>query len=67
MQSLSDLTEALLAAAKKSGADAADALATDGRSLSIDVRNGALEHAERAEGVEIGLRVFVGQIGRAHV
>ncbi|MEO1536857.1 MAG: TldD/PmbA family protein [Pseudomonadota bacterium] len=61
MQSLSDLTEALLAAAKKSGADAADALATDGRSLSIDVRNGALEHAERAEGVEIGLRVFVGQ------
>lgn len=61
MQNLSDLTEALLAAAKKAGADAADAIATDGQSLSIDVRNGALEHAERAEGVEIGLRVLIGQ------
>ncbi len=61
MQSLSDLTDALLAAAKSAGADAADAIATDGRSLSIDVRNGALEHAERAEGIEIGLRVLVGQ------
>ncbi len=61
MQNLPDLTEALLAAAKKAGADAADAIATDGRSLSIDVRNGALEHAERAEGVEIGLRVLIGQ------
>ncbi|MGR3511386.1 MAG: TldD/PmbA family protein [Paracoccaceae bacterium] len=61
MQNLSDLTDALLGAAKKAGADAADAIATDGQSLSIDVRNGALEHAERAEGIEIGLRVLVGQ------
>lgn len=61
MQNLSDLTDALLAAAKKAGADAADAIATDGRSLSIDVRSGALEHAERSEGIEIGLRVLVGQ------
>lgn len=61
MQNLSDLTEALLAAAKQAGADAADAIATDGRALSIDVRNGVLEHAERAEGIEIGLRVLVGQ------
>lgn len=61
MQNLSDLTDALLAAAKKAGADAADAIATDGQSLSIDVRNGALEHAERSEGIEIGLRVLVGQ------
>ena len=61
MQNLSDLTDALLAAAKTAGADAADAIATDGRSLSIEVRNGALEQAERAEGIEIGLRVLVGQ------
>ena len=25
------------------------------------MRNGALEHAERSEGVDIGLRVFIGQ------
>ena len=61
MQNLSDLTEALLAAAKAAGADAADAIATDARSLSIDVRGGDLEHAERAEGVEIGLRVLIGK------
>lgn len=58
--SLSDLTEALLAAARKAGAEAADAIAVDGRAVSIDVRAGALEQAERAEGVEIGLRVLIG-------
>ncbi|WP_193139149.1 MULTISPECIES: TldD/PmbA family protein [unclassified Meridianimarinicoccus] len=58
---LSDLTQALLDAARKAGADAADALALDGTSLSIGVRNAALEEAERAEGTDIGLRVLVGQ------
>lgn len=58
---LSDFTHALLAAAKRAGADAADAMAVDATSLSIDVRAGALEHAERSEGTEIGLRVLVGQ------
>ncbi|PTV95269.1 microcin-processing peptidase 1 [Rhodobacter aestuarii] len=57
---LSDLTEALLAAAKSAGAEAADALAVEGRAVSIDVRGGALEQAERSEGVEIGLRVLMG-------
>ncbi|MEM7719659.1 MAG: TldD/PmbA family protein [Pseudomonadota bacterium] len=61
MQNLSELTETLLVSAKRAGADAADAIATDGRALSINVRNGALEQAESAEGVEIGLRVLVGQ------
>ena len=61
MQDLSRFTEALLSAAKAEGAEAADAIATEGRSLSIDVRNGQLEHAERAEGVDIGLRVLIGQ------
>ncbi|MEC7670212.1 MAG: DNA gyrase modulator, partial [Pseudomonadota bacterium] len=58
---LSDLTQQLLEAAKKAGADAADALAVDGTSISIDVRSGKLEQAERSDGVEIGLRVLLGQ------
>lgn len=60
-QALSTLTEHLLAAAKKAGADAADAIAVDGTSLSIGVRAGALEQADRSEGVDIGLRVLLGQ------
>jgi len=55
------LAHALLDAARKAGADAADAIAVQGTSLSIDVLNGTLEHAERSEGVEIGLRVLMGQ------
>ncbi|WP_306044352.1 TldD/PmbA family protein [Nioella sp. MMSF_3534] len=55
------LAHALLDAARKAGADAADAIAVQGTSLSIDVLNGTLEHAERADGVEIGLRVLMGQ------
>lgn len=57
---LADLTARLLDAAKKAGAEAADALAVHGTSLTIDVRRGALEQAERAEGTEIGLRVLFG-------
>ena len=60
-QSLSDLSDQILKAAKNAGADAADAIAVDGTSLSITVREGALEQAERSEGIDIGLRVFVGQ------
>lgn len=58
--SLSDLTARLLDAAKKAGAEAADALAVSGSSTTIDVRQGKLEQAERAEGTEIGLRVLMG-------
>jgi PmbA protein len=57
---LSDLTHALLEAAKKAGAEAADALAVSGTALSIEIRKGALEQAERSEGVEIGLRALIG-------
>ena len=60
-QSLDALTGALLDAAKAAGADAADAIAVDGTALSIDVLKGKLEQAERAEGIDIGLRVIVGQ------
>lgn len=56
-----DLAQALLDAARKAGADAADALVIEGTALSIDVREGRLEHAERAEGLDIGLRVLVGR------
>lgn len=58
---LNALTNALLTAAKAAGADACDAMAVQGTSVSIDVRSGALEHAERSEGIDLGLRVFVGQ------
>ncbi|MBN2630515.1 MAG: TldD/PmbA family protein [Rhodobacteraceae bacterium] len=60
MTDLSRLTDALLAAARRAGADAADALAMHGTSVSIDIRAGALEQAERSEGAEIGLRVLIG-------
>ena len=55
------LAHALLDAARKAGADSADAIAVAGTSLSIDVRAGALEEAQRSEGSDIGLRVFVGR------
>ncbi len=58
---LQDLTQQLLDAARRAGADSADALAVDGQSQSIEVLNGKLEHAERSEGVDIGLRVLIGQ------
>lgn len=59
MTDLSELTHALLDAAKSAGATQADAIAVDGRAVSIDVREGRLEQAERAEGIEIGLRVLI--------
>ncbi|MBF9032947.1 TldD/PmbA family protein [Rhodobacterales bacterium HKCCE2091] len=55
------LTEALLAAATRAGAEAADAIAVTARSVSVDVLDGTLEHAESAEGTEIGLRVLIGR------
>jgi PmbA protein len=57
---LSDLTDALLTAAKRAGAATADAIAVSGTSLAIDIRKGALEQAKRSEGIEIGLRVLIG-------
>ncbi len=60
-QDLELLTSRLIEAAKRAGADAADALAVDGTSIEIDVRGGKLEQAERSEGTDIGLRVFVGK------
>ncbi|NNE53688.1 MAG: TldD/PmbA family protein [Sulfitobacter sp.] len=60
-QPLDVLTQMLLQAARDAGADGADAKAVRATSLTVDVRGSALEQAERAEGTDIGLRVFVGK------
>lgn len=52
---------ALIDAARRVGADAADALYAGDASTAVQVRLGELEDVMRAEGEEIGLRVFVGQ------
>lgn len=51
----------LIAAAKRAGADAADALLVASTSLSVRRRLGAIEQLERSEGFDLGLRVFLGQ------
>ena len=51
----------LIDAARKAGADAADALFVEGVSSSVSYRLGRLEDLERAESADLGLRVFVGQ------
>ncbi len=53
--------EDLLKAAWAAGADAADAVYVEGDSLSHSQRLGAVEMIERAEGRDLGLRVFVGR------
>jgi PmbA protein len=52
---------ALIDAARKAGADAADAVAVRGISLGVSVREGNVEESERSEGDDYGLRVFVGK------
>jgi PmbA protein len=58
---LTDLAERLVAAARRAGADAADALAVRSVSLAVEVREGAVEESERSEGDDVGLRAFVGR------
>jgi PmbA protein len=55
-----DLLATLIARARAAGADAADAVLVAGASLSVQRRLGRTEHVERAEGQDLGLRVFVG-------
>jgi PmbA protein len=60
----SDLTEKaarLVAAARRAGADAADAVCVRGVSLSVEVRLGKVEETGRAEGDDFTLRAFVGK------
>src|SRR3954466_2483667 len=58
---LTELADRLVAAARRAGADAADAVAVRSMSLSVEVREGAVEESQRSEGDDIGLRVFVGK------
>ena len=58
---LTDLAERLVTAARRAGADAADAVAVRSVSLGVEVREGAVEESERSEGDDVGLRVFVGR------
>lgn len=58
---LGELTAMMLDAARKAGAQSADAVAVAGDSVAIDVREGKLETAERSEGIDIGLRVLIGR------
>ena len=57
---LTQLAERLVAAARRAGADQADALAVRSISLAVEVRDGAVEESERSEGDDLGLRVIVG-------
>jgi PmbA protein len=56
-----DLLDDLIARARRSGADAADAMLVESAGLSATRRLGKLEKIERAEGADLGLRVFVGR------
>jgi len=58
---LSTLAQRLVEAAKRAGADAADAVAVRGVSQGVEVRDGRVEESERSEGDDVGLRVLVGR------
>jgi PmbA protein len=58
---LTDLATRLVEAARKAGADAADAVAVRSVSVGVEIRDGALEESERSEGDDVGLRVFAGR------
>jgi len=58
---LIERAERLVQAALSGGADAADAVVARSLSLGIEVRDGAVEASESAEGDDLGLRVLVGK------
>src|SRR3982074_1502283 len=58
---LSALAQQLVEAAKRAGADAADAVAVRGVSQGVEVRDGRVEESERSEGDDVGLRVLAGR------
>ena len=58
---LTDLASRLVAAARRVGASEADAVAVRSVSLSVQVRDGAVEELQRSEGDDVGLRVLVGR------
>src|SRR5450631_2023728 len=58
---LSALAQRLVEAARRAGADAADAVAVRNVSQGVEVRDGRVEESERSEGDDVGLRVLVGR------
>jgi len=60
-KTLLDRVSALVEAAKRAGADAADAVVVRSRSSSVSVRLGKVEGTESAESNDMSLRVFVGK------
>jgi PmbA protein len=57
---LTDLASRLVVAARRAGASEADAVAVRSVSLSVEVRDGAVEESQRSEGDDVGLRVLIG-------
>ena len=61
MNTLNDVVSLALEAAKTNGADSADAILIEQKSVEVSILNGATEHVERSEGFDLGLRVFCGK------
>jgi len=58
---LADQVAALVEAARKAGADAADAVAVRSRARGVSVRLGKVEGTEASESDDVSLRVFLGK------
>jgi PmbA protein len=58
---LAERASRLVDAARRAGADIADAVCVRGMSLSVEVRLGKVEETRRAEGDDFTLRAFVGK------
>jgi PmbA protein len=58
---LSERASRLVEAARRAGADSADAVCIRGISLAVEVRLGKVEETRRAEGDDFTLRAFVGK------
>ena len=56
-----ELLHDIVSAARRAGADAAEAAMSERRALGVTVRLGELEEVEREESRDLGLRVFVGR------
>lgn len=61
LHQLADVAQRLVDAARRAGADQADAVAVRSVSQAVEVRDGSVEECERSEGDDVGLRVLVGR------
>lgn len=55
-----EMAERLVERAIRAGADAADALYIGSGSTDVQIRLGELDHVNRSEGEDVGLRIFLG-------